>query len=101
MGPRQADQAAAPPRKMTDFVSHGALLRLRCRLTQMPYGWARRADRTSSRPHLPEFVDLSKPRRQKETSDGGGEAAFSSGSHGSRCLAHDIVREPRTSQFRR
>jgi hypothetical protein len=29
------------------------------------------------------------------------EAAFGSGSHVYRCLAHEIGREPRTSQFRR
>jgi hypothetical protein len=29
------------------------------------------------------------------------ETAFSSGSHVYRCVAHDLVREPRTSQFRR
>jgi hypothetical protein len=29
------------------------------------------------------------------------EAAFGSGSHVYRCLAHEVGREPRTSQFRR
>jgi hypothetical protein len=51
---------------MTDSVFHGALLRLRCRLIQMPHGWARRADSTSSRSHLPELVNFSSAADKEE-----------------------------------